>query len=90
MKCALKDPWQVTARPVDTSTGIFAQAGKVPPLAAARFATPVEFPFAFTLTTDDLTPEFSAVEPSKWSGADLTLTARFDVDGVAATRGPDE
>jgi hypothetical protein len=41
----------VTAKP-DAGTGITAQAGKTPPLAAARFASPVAFPFQFTLTTD--------------------------------------
>ena len=80
----------VTAKPADTGTGIYAQAGKVPPLAAARFATPLEFPFSFQLTSADLTPEFAGVEQKVWEATDLVVTARFDTDGVAATRGPDD
>ena len=80
----------VTAKPIDTSTGIYAQAGKVPPLAAARYPSPIEWPFSFSLTTNDLTPEFANVEPSAWKLVDLTVTARYDTDGVAATRGPDD
>ena len=74
----------VTARPAD------GQAGKVPPLAAARYPTPLTFPFEFSLSSADLTPEFAAVDASVYAGADLQVTARFDTDGVAATRGPDE
>ena len=80
----------VTAKPADSGTGVYAQAGKVPPLAATRFAGPISFPFEFTLTTADLTPEFKDVEVSRWEARDLVLTARFDTDGVAATRGPDD
>ena len=80
----------VTAKPIDTSTGIYAQAGKVPPLAAARYPSPIEWPFSFSLTTNDLTPEFANVDPSAYSGVDLSVTARYDTDGVAATRGPDD
>ena len=80
----------VTARPADGQTGVFAQAGKVPPLAAARYPTPLTFPFEFSLSAADLTPEFAAVDASAYAGADLLVTARFDTDGVAATRGPDE
>jgi hypothetical protein len=80
----------VTAKPADTGTGIYAQAGKVPPLAAARFATPLDFPFSFQLTSADLTPEFAGVEQKVWEATDLVVTARFDTDGVAATRGPDD
>ena len=80
----------VTAKPADSSTGVFATAGKVPPLAAARFPSPLEFPYAFELSTDNLTPEFSSVPSQTWSGTDLVITARYDTDGVAATRGPDD
>ena len=80
----------VTVKPIDTSTGIYATAGKVPPLAAARFPAPIEWPYSFELTTSDLTPEFAGVEASTWRGVDLTVTARYDGDGVAATRGPDD
>ena len=80
----------VTAKPASTNTGVFAQAGKVPPLAAARIPTPLDFPYQFSLTTDDLTPEFASVQKEVWEKEDLILTARFDCDGVAATRGPDD
>lgn len=80
----------VTAKPADGATGVFAQAGKVPPLAAVRYPSPLTFPFEFSLSSADLTPEFAAVDSSVYSAADLIITARFDTDGVAATRGPDE
>ena len=67
--------------------------GKPPPVLAARFENP-QFPFEFTLTTDNLTPEgASAVEGSDniwWSGEDLIVSARLDSDGVAATRDPND
>lgn len=80
----------MTAKPADSGTGITAQAGKTPPLAAARYATPISFPFEWKLTAADLTPEFASVDPSVWERSDLTITARFDTDGIAATRGPDD
>lgn len=69
--------------------------GKPPPVLAARFENP-QFPFEFSLTTDNLTPEgASAVEGSTpetiwWSGEDLVVSARLDSDGVAATRDPND
>ncbi len=68
--------------------------GKPPPVLAARFENP-KFPFEFSLTTDNLTPEgASAVEGSSgtiwWSGEDLVVSARLDSDGVAATRDPND
>ncbi len=68
--------------------------GKPPPVLAARFENP-QFPFEFSLTTDNLTPEgASAVEGSSgaiwWSGEDLVVSARLDSDGVAATRDPND
>jgi hypothetical protein len=67
--------------------------GKPPPVLAARFENP-QFPFEFSLTTDNLTPEgASAVEGSDniwWSGEDLIVSARLDSDGVAATRDPND
>ena len=67
--------------------------GKPPPVLAARFENP-QFPFEFSLTTDNLTPEgASAVEGSEtiwWSGEDLVVSARLDSDGVAATRDPND
>ena len=56
----------------------------------ARFESPLAFPYSFSLTTANLTPEFAGVDRSAWEGADLVITARYDTDGVAATRGPDE
>lgn len=67
--------------------------GKPPPVLAARFENP-QFPFEFSLTTDNLTPEgASVVEGSNnvwWSGEDLVVSARLDSDGVAATRDPND
>eukprot|EP00986_Skeletonema_menzelii_P021419 scaffold34472_cov200-Skeletonema_menzelii.AAC.1 len=68
--------------------------GKPPPVLAARFENP-QFPFEFSLTTDNLTPEgASAVDGSSgtiwWSGEDLVVSARLDSDGVAATRDPND
>ena len=67
--------------------------GKAPPVLAARFADP-KFPFAFTLTSENLTPEgASVVEGSSsawWKSDDLVVTARLDSDGVAATRDPND
>lgn len=66
--------------------------GKAPPILAARFEDP-RFPFEFSLTSENLTPEGAfAVEGSEnimwWSGEDLVVSARLDSDGVAATRDP--
>ena len=65
--------------------------GKAPPVLAAKFPDP-KFPFEFTLTSDNLTPEgASIVEGSNsawWKDEDLVVSARFDSDGVAATRDP--
>ena len=77
----------VTAKPVDNS---FASAGKTPPLAAARYPSPIQFPFDFALSTKDLTQEFLALDASVWEAKDLSITARWDVDGVAATRSPED
>ena len=67
--------------------------GKAPPVLAARFADP-RFPFEFTLTSDNLTPEGASINEGSssnsiwWSGEDLIVSARFDSDGFAATRDP--
>ena len=68
--------------------------GKPPPVLAARFERP-QFPFEFSLTSDNLTAEgASVVEVSDngviiwWSDEDLIVSARLDSDGVAATRDP--
>lgn len=81
----------VTARLVpEANKGLYVQGGKVPPLAAARFAGPLSFPFRFSLSTADLTPEFAAVSLPQVELQDLVVSARLDTDGVAATRGPDD
>ena len=65
--------------------------GKPPPILAARYADP-KFPYDFSLTSENLTPEgASIVEGSNsawWQGEDLVVSCRFDSDGVAATRDP--
>ena len=65
--------------------------GKPPPILAARYADP-KFPYDFSLTSENLTPEgASMVEGSSsawWQGEDLIVSCRFDSDGVAATRDP--
>ena len=65
--------------------------GKSPPVLSARYADP-KFPYDFSLTSENLTPEgASIVEGSSsawWQGEDLVVSCRFDSDGVAATRDP--
>ena len=65
--------------------------GKSPPVFASRFENP-QFPFKFSLTSENLTVEgASAVEGSDnvwWRGEDFVVSARLDSDGVAATRDP--
>ena len=78
----------VTARPAPTSS---LAAGKVPPLATKRYAGPVTFPYTYTLESPgDLTPEYANVPREEWDSQDLLIAARLDMDGVAATRGPDD
>ena len=81
----------VTVRLVpNQNQGLFVTAGKVPPLAAARFPGPLTFPYKFELRTDDLTPEWSSTPASEWQTRDLIVSARLDTDGVAATRQPED
>lgn len=65
--------------------------GRAPPVLAYRLENP-QFPFKFSLTSENLTVEgASAVEGSDnvwWRGEDLVVSARLDSDGVAATRDP--
>jgi len=79
----------VTARPA-SSQGALQAGAKTPPIASARFATPLHFPFEFVLTTDDLTAEYRAADAASFNRLDLVISARLDGDGVAATRGPDD
>eukprot|EP00579_Thalassiosira_antarctica_P006492 CAMPEP_0201895570 /NCGR_PEP_ID=MMETSP0902-20130614/42930_1 /ASSEMBLY_ACC=CAM_ASM_000551 /TAXON_ID=420261 /ORGANISM="Thalassiosira antarctica, Strain CCMP982" /LENGTH=253 /DNA_ID=CAMNT_0048427929 /DNA_START=48 /DNA_END=807 /DNA_ORIENTATION=+ len=69
--------------------------GKPPPVLSARFANPT-FPYEFTLTSQNFTPEGASIVEGAtnasndvwWSGEDLIVSARLDSDGVAATRDP--
>jgi hypothetical protein len=73
--------------------------GKPPPILAARYENP-DFPFHFTLSEKDLTLEGVAGATSDadsniitnawWTDDDLIISARYDSDGVAATRSPDD
>ena len=55
--------------------------GKPPPIATARFAAPLTFPFDFTLGPDSLTEEGRS--GAWWAQDDLIVSARLDTDGVA-------
>ena len=61
--------------------------GKAPPVLSARFENP-KFPFEFNLTSENLTLEGAQYEWFK--SGDLIISARYDQDGVAATRSPDD
>lgn len=64
--------------------------GKPPPVLASRIPNP-KFPYDFQLSTLDLTQEGAAFMPNDrywFEGQDLTISARWDTDGVASTRDP--
>lgn len=64
--------------------------GKAPPVLASRIPNP-QFPFNFQLSTLDLTQEGAALITNDrywFEGQDLTISARWDTDGVASTRDP--
>lgn len=69
--------------------------GKPPPVLATRIANP-SFPFNFALTARDLTPEGGAASDSAgdkggmywFENQDLIVSARWDTDGIAASRDP--
>mmetsp|Transcript_31529 Transcript_31529/g.74209 ORF Transcript_31529/g.74209 Transcript_31529/m.74209 type:complete len:288 (-) Transcript_31529:964-1827(-) len=69
--------------------------GKPPPVLAARYESP-GFPFTFQLSEKDLTPEGENTSGGSgnnkfwWSADDLVVSARWDSDGVAATRSPED
>jgi hypothetical protein len=76
--------------------------GKPPPVMAARYENPT-FPFEFTLSAPtDMTMEGASVDgipnsspvldPEKfwWKDDDLIVSARWDSDGVAATRSSED
>ena len=80
----------VTVRPAEAGGGALQAGTKVVPLATARVAAPIAFPYKFQLTEADLTDEYKSIELSSFKNLDLLVSARFDGDGVAATRGPDD
>jgi hypothetical protein len=64
---------------------------KQPSVAAARFPCPLQFPFAFELRTPaDRTAESTGASAAGLASQDLVISARLDMDGVAATRDPDD
>lgn len=72
--------------------------GKSPPILAARFENP-SFPFKFELGEKDLTPEGAGGDNNQkstntgrfwWAADDLIVSARWDNDGIAATRSPED
>jgi hypothetical protein len=71
--------------------------GKPPPVLSARFENPT-FPFEFALSAKDVTLEGGAAEDENktsnrywWnSEPSLIVSARWDSDGVAATRSPED
>ena len=76
-------------RPDNVPTAILSGTrGKPPPILTARFQPVSAFPFRFQLTRNDLTPEAEG----DWWKADTAwvVSARYDTDGVASTRGPDD
>jgi len=84
----------ITARP--SKGGNIPQAildgsnGKPPPVLASRISNP-KFPYNFQLSTLDLTQEgaaFMSNDKYWFEGQDLTISARWDTDGVASTRDP--
>eukprot|EP00587_Corethron_hystrix_P013153 CAMPEP_0113311624 /NCGR_PEP_ID=MMETSP0010_2-20120614/8783_1 /TAXON_ID=216773 ORGANISM="Corethron hystrix, Strain 308" /NCGR_SAMPLE_ID=MMETSP0010_2 /ASSEMBLY_ACC=CAM_ASM_000155 /LENGTH=194 /DNA_ID=CAMNT_0000167293 /DNA_START=203 /DNA_END=787 /DNA_ORIENTATION=+ /assembly_acc=CAM_ASM_000155 len=88
----------VTARP-DRSDNVprailDGSSGKPPPVAAARFSGPIDFPFRFELTDEDCTAEGTAMLEGRserwWEGLDMIVSARLDSDGVAQTRDPED
>lgn len=103
----------VTVRP-DTPDNVPAAIlngtrGKPPPVMAARFPSPITFPFEFQLSSpQNLTPEGASMGSTSpdtiltavssiqdistlwWANDDLIVSARWDSDGVAATRSPED
>ena len=68
--------------------------GKPPPVLAARFENPT-FPYSFKLDVENLTPEGAdgggdGETGFWWSNDDLIVSGRWDADGVAATRSPED
>ena len=56
-------------------------------MAAVRIPFPLEFPYTFRLTAEDVTPE-GAEQPMEWAAKDLLISSRLDLDGTSQTRDP--
>ena len=95
----------VTAKPETTINAPKAIAdmfaGRPPPVLTARYSISTgsdAFPFNFQFTESDVTAEGSYEDPNDkkttnkywWTNDNLVISARFDSDGVAATRDPDD
>ena len=92
----------ITARPnnaVDVPRAILdGSNGKAPPVLAVRFPNVIQFPYEFELSLNDLTLEGSSKISADdtdgssnnywWEGKDFIVSARWDTDGIAATRNP--
>lgn len=68
--------------------------GKPPPVLTKRITTP-QFPCEFNLSSLDLTQEGAALlledgTSFGFEGKDLIISARFDTDGIASTRDPND
>ena len=71
--------------------------GKPPPVLAARFENPT-FPYSFELDVEHLTAEGAAANDNQggdepgywWTKDDLIVSGRWDADGVAMTRSPED
>ena len=61
--------------------------GRPPPVLSKRVSSP-SFPLTVILNSQDATPE--GREGDYWYSQPLIVSARWDVDGKAATRGPDD
>ena len=100
----MSDALYVTCRPnrADNvpSAILSGTRGKPPPVLAARLENPT-FPLQVVLTEDDLTPEGAdrgsgsgdtdnSSSSYWWSRDDLVVSGRWDADGVAATRSPED
>jgi len=67
--------------------------GKPPPVLSARYERPM-FPFSFQLTDKDYTlegmPANNSDENPWWIQENLIVSARLDMDGISATRSPED
>lgn len=69
------------------ATASLVRANPQPAIAAVKLPlSGIKFPVDFTITTADLFPDASELVP----GTPITISARLDADGIAATRGPED